>query len=86
MIDPFGSMKAMLGQLLGFATNPMQFIMQSKMKIPQEYLQDPNKAIQHLMNTGQISQSQYDWAVKEADMIQNNSEFKQFINQIQIQK
>lgn len=75
MIDPFGSMKAMLGQLLGFATNPMQFMMQSKMNIPQEYMNYPNKAIQHLMNTGQISQEQYDWAVKEADKIQKSPDF-----------
>ena len=75
MIDPFGSMKAMLGQLQGFAANPMQFMMQSKMNIPQEYLQDPNKAIQHLMNTGQLSQEQYDWAVKEAAKIQKSPDF-----------
>ena len=75
MIDPFGSMKAMLGQLQGFAANPMQFMMQSKMNIPQEYMNDPNKAIQHLMNTGQISQSQYDWAVKEAAKIQKSPDF-----------
>ena len=75
MIDPFGSMKAMLGQLQGFAANPMQFMMQSKMNIPQEYMNDPNKAIQHLMNTGQISQEQYDWAVKEAAKIQKSPDF-----------
>lgn len=80
--DPFGSMQNMIGQFSGFMANPMQFLMQSKLKIPQEYLNDPNRAIQHLMNTGKLSQSQYDWAVKEAQKIQNNPDFKHFLAQM----
>ena len=75
MIDPFGNMQNMLGQFRGFINNPMQFMMQSKLNIPKEYLQDPNKAIQHLMNTGKLSQEQYDWAMNQAKQIQNNPQF-----------
>lgn len=42
--------------------NPMQFLMQKKFNIPQNISNDPNAIIQHLMNTGQVSQSQYNRA------------------------
>ena len=74
-MDPFGSMNAMLGQFKGFMSNPVGFMMQNKLNIPQQYLNDPNAAIQHLMNTGAISQQQYDWAMREAQKIQKNPQF-----------
>ena len=77
MFDPFGSMNNMLGQFRGFMSNPMQFLVQNKLNIPQQYMNDPNKTIQYLMNTGQLSQQQYDWAVKEAQKIQSNPQFMQ---------
>lgn len=45
--------------------NPMQFIAQRGFNLPQG-MNDPNEIIQHLMKTGQISQQQYDNAVKMA--------------------
>lgn len=86
MFDPFGSMQNMVGQFKGFMNNPVQFLMQNKLKIPQQYMNDPNQAIQYLMNTGAINQQQYDWAVKQANMIQHNPQFMQFINQIPSQR
>ena len=77
MIDPFGSMQNMIGQFQGFMSNPMAFMMQRKLNIPQEYLNDPNAAIQHLMNTGKLTQEQYNWAVQEANKIQNRPEFRE---------
>ena len=79
MLDPFGNMQNMLGQFKGFMSNPMQFMLQSKLKIPQQYMNDPNQAIQYMLNTGQLSQQQYDWAVKQAQKIQNNPQFMQFL-------
>ena len=75
MMDPFGSMKNMLSQFKGFMQNPMQFVMQRKLNIPQQYMNDPNQAIQYLMNTGKLSQEQYDWAMSQASQIQKNPEF-----------
>ena len=74
-------MQNMVGQFRGFMQNPMEFMIQRKLNIPQEYLQDPNKAIQHLMNTGKINQQQYDWAVREAKKIQNNPSFRDFFSE-----
>ena len=42
--------------------NPMQFLIQKKFNIPQNISNDPNAIIQHLMNTGQVSQQQYNRA------------------------
>lgn len=39
--------------------NPMQFILQRKFNVPQNIANDPNAIIQHLMNTGQVSQQSY---------------------------
>lgn len=45
--------------------NPMQFIMQRKFNVPQNITNDPNAIIQHLMNTGQVSQQSYNDAVRK---------------------
>ena len=41
-----------------FKANPMQFLMQRNMNVPQNIMNDPNAILQHLLSTGQISQSQ----------------------------
>lgn len=46
--------------------NPMQFIMQKGFNLPEGIGNDPNKIIDHLMKSGQISQQQYDRAVRMA--------------------
>lgn len=59
MNDPI----SMLRQL---QSNPIQMLMQRGMNVPQN-MNNPQQIIQHLMNTGQISQEQYNWAVKMAN-------------------
>ena len=86
MTDPFGSMQGMMNQFRGFIQNPMQFMVQKKLNIPQEMMSNPDTAIQYLLNTGKITQQDYDWAVKQANMIQKNPQFMQFINQIPSQR
>lgn len=63
-----------LGMFAQFLNNPNQF------NITMEMLQNPSKTIQNLMNSGKISQEQYDWAVNQAQMIQKNPQFKQFFS------
>lgn len=75
--DPFGSMQGMMSQFQGFMQNPTQFLMQNKLNIPAQYANNPNQAIQYLMNTGKLSQNQYDWAAKQAQIIQQNPMFMQ---------
>lgn len=77
--DPFGSMKNMLGQFQSFMGNPMQFMLQNRLNLPQNInpLQDPNGAIQSLMNNGQMTQQQYNALQQMAGQIQQNPQFMQ---------
>lgn len=61
--------QSMHGQQMNFTSalqaikqTPMQFLMQKKFNVPQDIANDPNAIIQHLMNTGQVSQQQYNRA------------------------
>ena len=71
-MDPFGNMQNMLMQYRQFMQNPTQFLMQRKLDIPQEYMNNPQEAIQHLMNTGKLSQQQYNWASNMSKRILQN--------------
>lgn len=69
MTNPIYNMmnqSSMFSALQNFKKNPMQFLMQKRFNIPKEITNDPNAIIQHLMQTGQVSQQQYNKAVQMA--------------------
>ena len=84
MADPFGSMNGFIGQFKGFMQNPMQYMLQKKLNLPQgmNFMQNPQAAIQYLMNNGQLSQEQYNQLQNIAKQIQNNPQFQQYVNGI----
>jgi len=48
-------------QMFGtFMQNPLQFLLQRKINIPHEYANNPQGAVQYLMNTGQMSQDTFE--------------------------
>jgi hypothetical protein len=55
-----------MSELQNLKQNPVQFLMQKKFNIPQNIANDPNAIIQHLMNSGQVTQGEYDSAIKKA--------------------
>lgn len=57
---------ALLGQL---KLNPMQFLMQRKMNIPQGMASDPNAILNHLLSSGQVSQEQINRAYQMAQQM-----------------
>lgn len=65
MID-INSMMSMLGQL---KQDPRKVLMQ-RFNIPENVGNDPQSIIQHLMNTGQVSQEQFNQAMQMKKMIQ----------------
>lgn len=82
-MDPFGSMQGFIGQFQGFMRNPMQFLLQRRLNLPQYInpMQNPGQAIQYLMNNRVMSQEQYNQLQQMASQIQNNPQFIQnFIN------
>lgn len=58
--------------------NPNQML--SQMGIPKEFQNNPQSAIQYLMNNGKISQAQYNNANNQLKQMQNNPLFKQLFN------
>lgn len=65
----------MYSQLL---SDPNQVLQQ--LNIPQEYANNPQGAIQYLMNNGRISQKQYNNANNQLKQLQNNPLFRQYFN------
>lgn len=41
-----------------FMSNPMGYLMQHKINIPQQYQNDPQGAVQYLLNSGAMNQEQ----------------------------
>lgn len=64
-----------------FMSNPIQFMAQRKLNIPQQYLNDPNGAIQYLMNSGRITQDQYNRAVNMSNQLQKDPNFMKMLDQ-----
>ena len=50
--------KGFMNQFNAFKQNPMQFLMQRKVNIPQQFANDPHGAVQYMLNNGQMSQQQ----------------------------
>ena len=58
MMQPFNP-AMMMGQFQTFMQNPVAFLAQRRLNIPQQLQNDPQGAIQYLMNSGQMTQDQY---------------------------
>ena len=58
-----GNMAQMLQQ---FKANPMQMLLQKRLNVPQNMMNDPNAILQHLVSTGQVSQQQINQAYQMA--------------------
>ena len=48
----------MMSQFNSFMHNPMQFLSQRKINVPQQFVNDPHGAVQYMLNNGQMSQAQ----------------------------
>lgn len=77
MNDPFGSMGGFLNQFRGFVQNPLQFFIQHRLNLAQDVMQNPQAAVQQLMNSGQMSQQQFNQLQAIARQIQSNPQFRQ---------
>ena len=68
----------MFRQFQSFMSNPAQYMTQ-RMGIPAEYANNPNGAIQYLMNNGRLNQNQYNQIQGMARQIQNDPMFQQMM-------
>lgn len=53
-----------------FRANPAQFLIQRKLNVPQDLMNDPNAIINHLLRTGQISQEAVNRAYQQMGQMQ----------------
>lgn len=51
---------SIMNQFNTFKRNPLQFLLRRKINIPDEYANNPQGAVQYLMNTGQMSQETFE--------------------------
>lgn len=72
------NVKALFEAYTQLMQNPIQML--QKLNIPNECQDNPQKAIQYLMNTGRVSQEQYNAASNQLKQLQNNPMFKQYFN------
>ena len=70
------NIQALLQAYTRLKQNPNQVL--TSMDIPEQYRNDPNDAIQYLMNNGKISQQMYNNANNQLKQLQNNPLFRQF--------
>lgn len=77
-MDKWGSMQNFLNDFSELMRNPKQYSMQ-KMGIPENIADDPDAIIQQLMNSGKITQDQYNEAYNAAMKIQSNPLFSRFM-------
>lgn len=69
------NLKTLFNMYSQLMQNPNQFL--SQLNIPNEYANDPQGAIQYLMNNGKITQDQFNMANNQLKQLQNNPLFKQ---------
>ena len=54
-----GSQKTLMGEFGSFMQNPANYLLQRRINIPQQYMNNPRDAVQYLMNHGRMSQDQF---------------------------
>ena len=59
----------MMNNLFNMMGNPMQMIMQRFNQFRQTFQGDPQQQVQQMLNSGKISQEQYNQAVQTANQI-----------------
>lgn len=55
-----------MGMLQQFKANPMQMLLQRRLNVPQNVSNDPQAILNHLLQTGQITQQQINSAYQMA--------------------
>lgn len=55
-----------MGMLQQFKANPMQMLLQSRFNVPQTMANDPSAILNHLLQTGQVSQDAVNRAYQQA--------------------
>lgn len=52
-------MSGLMNQMKELQSNPVQFLARHKFNLPQNFQGGPQQIVQHLLNTGQMTQEQF---------------------------
>lgn len=63
----------LMSQVNQIRNNPMQFFMSRKLNVPENISNDPQAIVQHLLNTGQMTQAQYNKLQSQISQIMNTN-------------
>lgn len=70
-------------EFMQFANNPTQYMANRGFNVPNN-INNSNQLIQHMMNNGMLSQSQYNQALNQANQLQKTPQFMQFLNKFNL--
>lgn len=56
----------LMAMLQQFRANPMQMLLQQRLNVPGNIVNDPNAILNHLLSTGQVTQQQVNRAYQMA--------------------
>lgn len=65
--------QSLMSQVNQIRNNPMQFFMSRKLNMPENISNDPQAIVQHLLNTGQMTQAQYNKLQSQINQIMNTN-------------
>lgn len=56
LFEQLNGPNSLMGQFQSFMQNPIGYLIQKKINIPQEYMNDPHQAVNYLISSGQMDQ------------------------------
>lgn len=59
----------MMNELNVFMRNPLQYLLSKNINIPQQYANNPEGAVQYLMDSGKLSQEQFNYLMNQASQM-----------------
>ena len=69
MMSNIPQLQSLMQMLPQIKANPMQFLLQRKLNVPQTMMNDPEEITNHLLSTGQITQQQLNIAYQMAQQM-----------------
>lgn len=65
--------QSLISQINQIRNNPMQFFASKRLNVPENISNDPKAIVQHLLNTGQMTQAQYNKLQSQINQIMNTN-------------
>jgi len=56
LFEQLNGPNSLMGQFQSFMQNPIGYLIEKKINIPQQYMNDPHQAVNYLISSGQMDQ------------------------------